>query len=88
MENSLIVKGDFVRIREWDDMAEEFGFYPDGSEDTIEVTFCFITEMKPLCGLEFEVEKVDSDGEIIPTDYSIYPILWNWTIHTDMVVKV
>lgn len=88
MENNSISKGDFVRIKEWEDMVEEFGFYPDGNENMIETAFYFTDGMRPLCGLEFEVEKVDKDGEVIPTDYLTFPMLWEWTIHTDMVVKV
>ena len=44
-------EGDRVRVREWDDMAKEFGVkkYKDGYE-IIKTPACFGTEMRTLCG--------------------------------------
>ena len=53
--------GDKVRVREWDDMAKEFG----SNEVMIFCTRSFIDCMKPLCGKVFtviEVRSTDSYG--------------------------
>lgn len=49
-----------VRIKEWDDMAEEYGIDEDGDIDC----YCsFTIEMKEYCGKVFEVFEVyDSDN--------------------------
>ena len=39
--------GDKVRIRQWDDMAEEFGLNENGNIDCL---YCFVDEMKIFCG--------------------------------------
>ena len=50
--------GENVRIRQWDDMADEFGFDAAG-------IFCgatFVNDMKHLCGKEFTVTAVSKIG--------------------------
>lgn len=47
--------GDIVRVREWDDMAAEFGVV--GSH--INCCLTFITEMREFCGNEYVVEDIE-----------------------------
>lgn len=55
--------GDVLRIRDWDDMALEFG-EKDGNQGKIILTYlaCFITPMKYLCGRTFTVSDISPDG--------------------------
>lgn len=50
--------GDTVRIREWEDMASEFGYNRYG---TIRCQFFFIREMKILCGKEYVVTGISGN---------------------------
>ena len=50
--------GDILRIRQWDDMADEFGIIGD----TIECKFGFTPAMRYLCGQKFTVKEI-YDGE-------------------------
>lgn len=57
--------GDKIRIREWDDMAQEFGINEDGDIKTK----CFFTRrMKRFCGEVVEVKHVDGDYFVIKGD--------------------
>lgn len=51
--------GDELRIREWDDMVEEFGFETTGS---IKTKFKFHPSMQCLCGCDFTVSDIISGG--------------------------
>ena len=48
--------GDYIKIRSWEDMKEEFG---ENSYGNIACKFAFIKEMKPLCGLIAEITAFD-----------------------------
>ena len=50
--------GDKVRVREWDDMAKEFG----SDKRKIFCTYSFMNCMKPLCGKVFTVIEERSTG--------------------------
>lgn len=50
--------GEKVRIRQWDDMAEEFGVDAIG----IPCASSFVNDMKYLCGKEFTVTAVSNTG--------------------------
>lgn len=52
--------GEKVRIRQWDDMAEEFGSDDSG----ISCACFFMNDMKSLCGKEFTVTDVSNTGRI------------------------
>lgn len=54
--------GDVLRIREWDDMVEEFGYeFDDG--DYIDCDKVFTSKMNYLCGQKFTVKKISEyDG--------------------------
>ena len=49
--------GDIVRIRDWDDMADEFGVNSYGS---IRCNGNFIPSMRYLCGLELQIASIDN----------------------------
>lgn len=51
-------KGDRVRVREWDDMANEFGLNEFGD---IETEYIFIHAMANLCGKSATVIDILSD---------------------------
>ena len=68
--------GDTVCIRSWDDMLAEFG----GNEVRIHCRLIFTSRMKYLCGKEFVIERIDSDGRV-----RLLPALDVWSISTDML---
>ena len=53
--------GDRVRIRDWDDMASEFGVDEDGE---IPCKYIFAREMRVFCGQEYTISTTrnNSDG--------------------------
>ena len=52
----LFQVGDIVRIREWDDMEDEFGV---GSNGEIMCNGIFTSSMRDLCGLKFQIASID-----------------------------
>lgn len=48
--------GDFVRIREWEDMAREYGI--TNRNDSIPVRFSFPPNMREICGKEFKITRI------------------------------
>lgn len=61
--------GQRVRIRDWDDMVEEYGV--DEVDDTGDPSYidtpvyCYPLEMRPLCGMTaeiFDIEYIGRDG--------------------------
>ena len=69
--------GDIVRIREWDDMADEFDVNSVGD---IECEFTFIKDMRKLCGLEFEITEID--------EHKVYGHHSSYSISFDMIESV
>ena len=53
--------GDVVLIRQWDDMANEFGF---ASRGVIDCKFHFTDAMMQYCGKEYIVDRIQNDGLI------------------------
>ena len=53
--------GNIVKIRSWEDMAEEFG---TNSPGTINTRDGFLREMKPLCGKYAKIVRLDKNGEV------------------------
>ena len=53
--------GELVRIRQWEDMASEFGLSPEGN---IMCRFYFGRIMKYLCGTEFEITSIRESGNV------------------------
>lgn len=54
MRDEDIHIGDMVRVRQWEDMEEEFGLNEDGD---IDLLFPFQYAIKKFCGLQFTVEE-------------------------------
>ena len=71
--------GDCVRIRQWDDMAEQYGV----CGDEIECEFSFTEDMQKdgLCGKEFVITDISSGGYI-------YGHNTHWSISEDMLELV
>lgn len=74
MERNFKV-GDKIRIRQWDDMAKEFGIDKNGD---IKALSGFIQEMRPLCGKKAKIGEIYGncvfledfeDCEGLDTDY-------------------
>ena len=51
----LIKEGNIIKIRQWDDMEEEYGY--SSFEGAILCKFLFNDFMKELCGKEFKITK-------------------------------
>lgn len=64
--------GDKVVVREWDEMAREFGTDNAGDIDTPK--YCFVKEMKHLCGQTLTIESISCDH---------YRAVGKWLIFTD-----
>lgn len=64
--------GDRVRVREWDDMAREFGV--DGT-DHINCSFGFVLSMRKYCGNIVTIQKASSTGYEIEEDEEG----WRWS---------
>lgn len=54
--------GDRVRIRQWDDMAQEFGLTSYGS---IQCRYTFARSMKSLCGAEAVISSIDANDRLV-----------------------
>lgn len=50
--------GDRVRIRSWEDMAQEFGTRACGNSKFIPTFIPFVWSMRRFCGQEFTVSKI------------------------------
>lgn len=66
--------GDHVIVRDWEDMADEFGTDYDGDQVVIDFgSLAFVKPMKNLCGKEFMVDEIDeerSELTLMPVDGS------------------
>lgn len=75
--------GELVRIRQWDDMAEELG--TDGT--CIPCLANFVKEMKPLCGKYAEIVRLN--GNLVELKFfNCGGLSTCWTYSTDMIEKV
>lgn len=68
--------GDVVRIRQWDDMLNEYGKTDDGRIQCNMFT-AFIPAMKYLCGRVFTIERIHGD--------KIFGHGERWTIISEML---
>ena len=69
--------GDKVRVRQWDDMVKEFGFFDDLKKD-IDILGCLFTNnMKKFCGSVVTISNIASDNSryLIKEDDQN----WYWT---------
>ena len=60
--------GDVVRIRAWDDMAEEYGLYYDEHIKT--PNMIFTNSMKGLCGTEYVIKRIVQVGNLSEDGYT------------------
>lgn len=84
MRDEDIHIGDVLRIRQWDDMANEFGVNAPGS---IDCRCCFITSMIYMCGKQFTVSNIYNNCGT--TYHSAEGVEYNydvaWNISADML---
>ena len=77
--------GELVRIRQWDDMAKEFGTDSFGS---VVCNYHFTKGMKPFCGKYAEITKIRDDGEVELRFFNCEKEEVYCAFHTDMIEKV
>lgn len=77
--------GELVRIRQWDDMVEEFGTDGYGS---VACNYRFLDAMKPLCGKYAEIVRLDKDGRVGLKFFNCDDLNTGWAHSTDMIEKV
>ena len=83
MVKPLFKVGDKVRIRQWDDMATEFGL---GSLDSINCKCCFTNGMKPLCGEIATISEIYGDeGNLITLNFNTKSKDTRWNYSIDMI---
>ena len=61
--------GDRVKIREWDDLAKEFGLRKTEVGEEIKTRPIILQIMKPMCGKEGHIIEIDSAAARINPDY-------------------
>lgn len=76
--------GELVRIRQWDDMAKEFGTTGSGS---VACNYCFTEGMKHLCGKYAEIVSLD-DSRVKLKFFNCGGLDTSWGYSTDMIEKV
>ena len=75
--------GDEVRIRQWDDMAEEFGVDKEG---VIKCYMSFIKNMKHLCGRKCRITSIDGNRVKLDFGKCYGDTAWNYS--TDMIEHI
>ena len=64
-KNTTFNVGDRIAVREWEDMAEEYGQNGKGVNAYIPCRFNFISAMRQFCGKEFIISDIKPSGNII-----------------------
>lgn len=77
--------GDELRVREWDDMAAEFGISDTGS---INCKFTFTKWMSTMCGKNFTVRKIFADGSFRSVEGVEHINGWTYNISEDMLEPI
>lgn len=77
-------KGDLIIFRDWDDMADEFG-YEDESKDSINCRFSFTKRMRHLCGEVATVTRELSGRLYLEFNNKKPGYTYSWNYSTDMV---
>lgn len=79
--------GDTVTVRQWDDMAEEFGVHDSGTYINMSPWF-FLLSMKDFCGRDFIIEDIVEgrnplykNREFILRKISGDMICYHWSVH-------
>ncbi len=69
----LFKVGDKVRVRQWDDMAEEYGIVKRMSYDVVNTPLGFIEFLKPICGKTGTIAEVKT----IRPDMQFVELIWD-----------
>lgn len=64
-KNTTFNVGDRIAVREWEDMAEEYGEKGKAPNAYIPCAFNFVSGMRQFCGKEFVISNIKSNGNII-----------------------
>lgn len=76
--------GEWVRIRDWDDMEQEFGLYDNKHIDTPEEVF--VITMRPLCGMYMHIKSVN--GKFVQFDNQLCGIAYRFRYTVDMIEHI
>lgn len=78
--------GDVCRVRQWDDMFEEFG----GNDSYIDCDFAFVDSMKYMCGRLFTIASIEKHelGLLCRSVEGIEGTGTSWYVGTDMLELV
>ena len=74
--------GDLVRIRQWDDMKQEFGTNGWGG---IACKFTFVDDMAELCGMTAVIAEIDGQEVFFDSSSCENPEYANFRFSTDMI---
>ena len=90
MKREDVKVGGIYRIRQWDDMAREFGTTAGGG--AIKCAAAFVNSMRPLCGAEVEILKKRSPGlfndKLVEVNYLTEVPEKVFSITTDMLEPI
>lgn len=75
-------KGDLVRVRSWDEMAEIWGVKDSDRGEVIQIPYKFISAMRKFCGKVFSVEEVANERVFLNDDMCI------WVFSPAMLIKL
>lgn len=85
MDAECFAVEDVVRIREWDDMLEEYG----GNDRNIDCTCCFTAPMRVSCGAQCTINSIfDEVVRLTFYDAAIGDKMRGHVFSTDMIEPV
>ena len=77
--------GELVRVRQWSDMASEFGLNDNGAINC----FCyFLPYMKFLCGKYAVISTIFDDGRVMLRFFNCKRKWFGFSFHIDMIEKL
>lgn len=82
--NTDFQAGEWVRIRDWEDMEREYGLI----NDRINCRYSFTTSMKYLCGMYVKIEAIEDKTVIFDREATKAYLLRHWSFSTDMIEKL
>ena len=88
---ALVKEGNIIKIRQWDDMEEEYGY--SSLENAIMCEHLFTDFMEELCGKEFKITKeMEEDfkeyGYFYTDDLDCLDVELSVIISTDMIESI
>lgn len=78
--------GEWVRIRDWEDMEREFGLDENGNIKTRKFPM-FTKYMKHLCGMYMHMSSIGENGQV-GFDNELHGINYKWYFNIDMIEKI